>query len=163
MPIIKEKTNLYDLQKIMASRGELCNEAVVATKLENKLGQALIDNNIPILPGFKVDDKSFDFKLFHYPVLVEADGGYHNEAEPRYRDYQKDRKAQKNGFKVMRFTNWEIDNNLGKCVEEVKAMVRGIVKSPREVWLFEYTFIDRIKDWLKKRKPLLRKESTWQE
>lgn len=156
--IIKERTNLHDLQKIMAKNGELCNEYTVRTKTENKLGQRLIEEGIGILSDFEVNEKSFDFKVFNYPILIEVDGGYHKEEKSRLRDYEKDRQAQRQGFKVMRFSNWEVNERMDRCVTEIKSMINKCGRVPREIWLYPYSLFDRIKDFLKKRKPLMKKE-----
>ncbi len=148
--IIKKRMDLHDVQKILARNGELCNDDMVMTPMENKLGQALVENNIKIIPNFMLENKSFDFKLFHYPVLIECDGGYHKEEKSRLRDYRKDRIAQKRGFKVLRFTNFEIHNDTHSCVQQINAIIKRIKQQPREIWLCQYTLIDLIKDRIKK-------------
>lgn len=151
-PIIRKKTDLHELQKIMARNGELCNEAMTATHFENKLGQKLIDEGIGIYPDFKVEEKSFDFKIAHTNILVEIDGVIHNDQDIRLKDYKKDRMAQKKGFRVLRFSNDEINQNLVNCVEEIKSMINKCGRVPREIWLYQYTVFDWIKDKFKGRK-----------
>ena len=151
-PKMKNKMDLHDIQKMLAKNGELCNNQMTVTRCENKLGQALIDKNIQIIPNFKIDEKSFDFKVFHYPILIEVDGNIHNDSIKRAKDYQKDRMAIRRGFRVLRFSNWEVDNTLPQCVEQVQAIISNHALSAREIWLYPYSFFDKVKHWYLRRK-----------
>lgn len=150
--LMKKKTSLHDIQKILATKGELCNDMTTETRSEKVLGQALIDEGIQVVSDFKIGGKSFDFKVYHYPILLEVDGVYHTEKKARLRDYKKDRMAQKLGYRVFRFTNGEVNDSLQNCIQEVKACINKVGHVPREIWVYEYTIIDRLKDWWKKRK-----------
>ena len=146
--IKKRKFNLLDTQRFLAKNGELCNNTTTKTKSECLLGMALIEDGIQVTHDFRVDNYSFDFKVFHYPILIEVDGGYHNERWARQCDYLKDRKAQNKGFKVLRFTNREVqyDNKRKECVDTIRACISKCGLCPREIWLYPYSVLDWLKD-----------------
>jgi len=143
---IKKKKDFIDIQRELYKNGELMNQEVTDTKSELVIGQKLIDNHIYVIPQFKVGDYPFDLKIKEYPILIEVDGSIHNEYERRVKDYRKDRYAQKRGFLVLRFTNEEGLTPLN-IVEEVKSFIRNSGKSPKEIWLYTYTIIDKFKDF----------------
>lgn len=115
--------------------------------MECKLGQKLIEKGIHVMPQYQFEKWSYDFKISDYPILLEVDGGIHKEERVRLNDYIKDRKAQRRGFKVLRFTNGEVDRKTDMCVDVIRSVINGINKSPREIWLYQYSFWDQIKDF----------------
>jgi very-short-patch-repair endonuclease len=143
------KKNLLEIQKEMRKTGELINEQTTITKAENIIGQALIDSHIPIIPQYEVNGRSYDFKVYHYPILIEIDGGIHNTSPKRLNDYIKDRYVQRRGFRVYRFANLEIYNDkyLRKAVGEVKSLIKYCGSQPREVYLYPMTLWEQIKLW----------------
>jgi very-short-patch-repair endonuclease len=68
-----------------------------------------------------------DFVHFGARLIVEADGGQHNDAP---RDERRDAWLQAQGFKVMRFWNNEIMNNLEGVLVSVMAAVTEAPLSP---------------------------------
>jgi BirA family biotin operon repressor/biotin-[acetyl-CoA-carboxylase] ligase len=68
-----------------------------------------------------------DFVHFGARLIVEADGGQHNGA---LRDERRDAWLQAQGFKVMRFWNNEIMNNLEGVLSRVMAEVTECPLSP---------------------------------
>ena len=61
-----------------------------------------------------------DFVHFGASLIVEADGGQHNDAP---RDESRDAWLRAQGFKVLRFWNNEIMNNLEGVLETIMAAV----------------------------------------
>jgi len=61
-----------------------------------------------------------DFVHFGARLIVEADGGQHNDAP---RDESRDAWLRAQGFKVLRFWNNEIMNNLEGVLETIMASV----------------------------------------
>jgi very-short-patch-repair endonuclease len=59
---------------------------------------------------------------------VEIDGGIHNQQE----EYDDGRSAEmeKYDIKTIRFSNYEVENNIDKIVLEIKAIVNERLKSP---------------------------------
>lgn len=53
-------------------------------------------------------------------IIVEIDGESHNDSKQKVKDLERDRDLCKAGFTVIRFRNWEVYKQLGKCVEAVR-------------------------------------------
>jgi len=92
-----------------------------STKAERKLWQALRNRQIE---GCKfrrqqpIDSYIVDFVCFDNKLVIELDGGQH--AANRVEDQVRDRFFNLNGFKVLRFWNNEVFENL----EGVLAVIR---------------------------------------
>lgn len=143
----KKKMDLRDLQKDLRKNGELISEDSVRTGSELKLGQALVDAGIKIISGHYIDHWEFDFKVLEYPVLIEVDGSIHNNVNKRQNDYSKDRLAQIKGFRVLRFSNQEIDSNIESVVAHVKSCIRSCGKQPRLVFIYPLSPWEQFKLW----------------
>ena len=68
-----------------------------------------------------------DFVHFGARLIVEADGGHHNDAP---RDERRDAWLRAQGFKVLRFWNNEIMNNLEGVLVSIMAAVNEAPLSP---------------------------------
>lgn len=68
-----------------------------------------------------------DFVHFGARLIVEADGGQHNGA---LHDEKRDAWLREQGFKVLRFWNNEIANNLAGVLETIMAAVAAAPLSP---------------------------------
>ena len=145
-----KRVNLRDLQKEMAQSGELINTDVTETNSENKIGQLLLDAKIHLYPQFKLGEKSFDFKIKHYPILIEIDGGVHREEKVRGKDYIKDRAAIIEGFKVMRFSNYEVATEPDMVIREVRAAISKSFRQKVEILLYPLTLKEQIVIWWRK-------------
>lgn len=146
--------NLLDIQADLMRSGEMINEAVTVTKSENKLGQALIDAGVQVLPDWKIGGNSFDFKVFHYPILIEVDGGVHKERHVRIKDYRKERFVQRKGYRIMRFCNQEVHSHTDRCVREVKELISCCGVVPQEIWLYKVGLSEQLRHWFKIRKKI---------
>jgi very-short-patch-repair endonuclease len=58
------------------------------------------------------NDYIVDFVCLKHKLVVEVDGGQHNFDEHAKRDQTRDDRLVRNGFRVLRFWNNEIDRNL---------------------------------------------------
>ncbi len=65
-----------------------------------------------------------DFACFSQCVVVEADGGQHGLADGIRRDAQRDAFLAKQGFRVVRFWNSDIDRNLEGVMETIIAELK---------------------------------------
>jgi very-short-patch-repair endonuclease len=147
-----KKRNLRDIQKEMVQKGELINDQTTITHSEKVIGQALIDAGIPVLPQFEIEGRSFDFKIYQYPILIEVNGSIHNTPKKRLNDAIKSRYVQRRGFKVLTFLNQEIENKryLRKAVGEVRSTIRYCGKQPKEVHLYPLSIWEQLKMWVLK-------------
>jgi very-short-patch-repair endonuclease len=71
-----------------------------------------------------------DFVCFKYRLIVEADGAQHGEEAGVERDARRDAFFERNGFRVLRFWNHEIDGELDGVVETILARAREHSGSP---------------------------------
>ena len=62
-----------------------------------------------------IDNFIVDFVSFEKRMIIELDGGQH--AEDRHKDIQRDRFLSENGFKVLRFWNNEVLENIDGVLE----------------------------------------------
>ncbi|MDD5126709.1 MAG: endonuclease domain-containing protein [Dehalococcoidales bacterium] len=69
--------------------------------------------------NYIVDFVSFDKKL-----IVEVDGGQHNESKKRENDEQRTRWLESNGFRILRFWNNEVLLNMTGVLEQIEQALR---------------------------------------
>ncbi|MEO8065849.1 MAG: DUF559 domain-containing protein [Candidatus Doudnabacteria bacterium] len=60
-----------------------------------------------------------DFCCFEKKLVIELDGGQHNEDENRQNDHERTEFLKSQGFKVIRFWNNELDENLEGVLETI--------------------------------------------
>jgi very-short-patch-repair endonuclease len=65
------------------------------------------------------DDYILDFVCLREKVIVEVDGGQHNFGPQEIRDRDRDIHFVKEGFKILRFWNNDIDKNLTGVLETI--------------------------------------------
>jgi len=70
-----------------------------------------------------IDDFIADFVCLELRLIIEVDGGYHNEAEQKESDEARDRVLKYYGFKTLRFTNEEVLCNTDDVVARIKFAV----------------------------------------
>lgn len=85
------------------------------TPWERKLWQILRNRAIKhakFRRQFKIGSYVADFCCLEVKLIIELDGGHHNEPENRKTDQTRQKHLESLGFTVLRFWNNEIDNNL---------------------------------------------------
>jgi very-short-patch-repair endonuclease len=65
-----------------------------------------------------------DFVCLKHRLIVEADGGRHNFDDHATRDLRRDHHLARDGFRVLRFWNSDIDQNLDGVLETIDAALR---------------------------------------
>lgn len=60
-----------------------------------------------------------DFVSFRDQLVIEVDGGQHNFDEAARKDEARDAFLREEGFRVLRFWNFEVDRNLNGVMETV--------------------------------------------
>jgi very-short-patch-repair endonuclease len=65
-------------------------------------------------------------------MIVEIDGGQHGHDAHSQRDARRDQHFASRGFKVLRFWNTDVDQNLGGVLETIAAALTppGSLRSP---------------------------------
>ena len=80
------------------------------------------------------DGYILDFLCLRQRLIVEVDGGQHNEDAHATRDKARDRHFESQGFKILRFWNNEIDKNLNGALELIDYELR--VNAPTRLAAF---------------------------
>ncbi len=127
--IPKSPEHIEKLIIILAkNRKELRSKKI--SKLEKKFEKLLISLNIPYEPQFELENKHYDFKIKDKKILIEIDGDWwhcNKEAgfvlESKIQEYAmkydkiKNEIASENGFKLLRFWEHDINNNIQQVVK----------------------------------------------
>jgi very-short-patch-repair endonuclease len=71
-----------------------------------------------------------DFVCLKYRLVVEIDGGQHNFESHQERDKFRDGKLGGDGFRVLRFWNNDVDQNLSGVLETILAALNEAVPHP---------------------------------
>ncbi len=66
-----------------------------------------------------------DFYCHQAKLVIEVDGGYHNEKEQQTYDAERDRIMRELGIEVMRFKNEEVNNGLDVVLERIRGYLEG--------------------------------------
>ncbi len=65
-----------------------------------------------------------DFCCYKYKLVIEIDGGQHNQPENANKDIERGKYLNKLGYKVLRIWNNEINNNLEGVAERILDMLK---------------------------------------
>lgn len=92
------------------------------TEAEDKLWQSIRNNQLGIKARRQHNIKGYivDFALPEADLVIEIDGGYHNEEKQRANDLARDTYLRQLGFLVLRFSNEEILANLDQAIDIIK-------------------------------------------
>jgi leucyl-tRNA synthetase len=110
---------IHNIQRLLERRRELRQKP---TPQEEKLWWYLKDKRL----GFKfrrqhsVGGYILDFYCKEKKLVVEIDGGIHKKKENREYDEVRDRYFKELGYKVLRFRNERVDENVNEVIEEIK-------------------------------------------
>ena len=93
------------------------------TKAEHLLWQMLRARQ---LDGYKfrrqhgIDAYIVDFFCHAASLVIELDGGVHDDPEVKKQDAERQRFLEENGYRVLRFKNEEVTNDIFKCLEKIR-------------------------------------------
>ena len=79
-----------------------------------------------------IGDYIVDFVCLDKQLVIELDGGYHNDPEQQKLDRQRTNFLQSKGFSVLRFTNEEVLLNTEETISIIKNALRYLTPSPEE-------------------------------
>jgi very-short-patch-repair endonuclease len=65
-----------------------------------------------------------DFVCLKQSLVIEIDGGQHNLEDHAARDRERDKDLSRAGFRVLRFWNSDVDQNLGGVLQAIDAVLR---------------------------------------
>ncbi|MDP2933232.1 MAG: endonuclease domain-containing protein [bacterium] len=72
----------------------------------------------------KIENFIVDFLCPAKKLIIELDGGHHNEKQNKETDLNRQRKLEVKGYKVLRFWNNEVDSNLEGVVEKILGHIK---------------------------------------
>lgn len=67
-----------------------------------------------------------DFYCHKAKLIIEVDGPIHNLKENKEYDEGRNFELEEQGLKVMRFTNFEVENSINKVISKIKNYLVGI-------------------------------------
>ena len=117
------------------------NQNILTSKLQRKLRKAMTDAEKKLwrqLRGKQFDGHKFrrqhpfgdfilDFVCLEAKLVIEVDGGQHNESA---QDLVRDQTLQKAGFRVMRFWNNQVLNEIEAVVEAIWLELERLTPPP---------------------------------
>jgi very-short-patch-repair endonuclease len=71
-----------------------------------------------------------DFMCLKQRLIVEVDGGQHNLPQHASRDQRRDMIFSSDGFRILRFWNSEIDENLDGVLKAIDSELRKTIPHP---------------------------------
>ena len=72
-----------------------------------------------------------DFVCFYPKIVIELDGGQHNDNKMLEKDFVRDEFLKKEGFRVIRIWNSDIYKNLEGVVEYIKQEITALSPTPK--------------------------------
>jgi len=91
------------------------------TPIEIIMKKALIDNGLSFKQSAKVDKYCADFIVGD--KVIECDGYYwHNRPGDKIRDFVRDCAIVNKGYTVLRFSDYNIENNINDCINTIKTI-----------------------------------------
>lgn len=93
------------------------------TDQERKLWQLLRNRQFHgyrFLRQFIIDDYIVDFVCCEKKLIIEIDGGQHNEMQNIRYDKKRTEYLESKGYKIIRFWNNEIDNNIDGVYQKLE-------------------------------------------
>ena len=94
----------------------------VQTPAERKLWQALRNGkvcNLKFRPQHAIADYIADFYCHQIKLVIEVDGGVHNDPEVAAYDKVRTKNLNANNISVLRFKNEEVENNLIAVIKTI--------------------------------------------
>jgi very-short-patch-repair endonuclease len=67
-----------------------------------------------------IEDYVVDFYCPAEKLVIELDGGIHNNIGAQAADFERDKRLKELGFKVLRIKNEQLINNIEYVIEEIK-------------------------------------------
>ena len=95
------------------------------TEAEDKLWQQLRNNKLGITFRRQHPIESYiaDFISLQNRLIIEVDGGYHENEEQKIYDEERTKVLNEIGFQVVRYSNEEILNNVFEVVKKIKKII----------------------------------------
>ncbi len=93
------------------------------TSIEKTIRLQIEALNIPFAQEYKIGRYSIDFLLIGFNLVIEVDGTYwHRTPRQLASDNRKDANLAKLGYMVIRFSEQQIKEDVGRCVETIRML-----------------------------------------
>ena len=66
----------------------------------------------------------YDFGCFEKRLILELDGSQHMEDSVKIKDKEKQEFAERSGYKILRFSNNDVQNNIEGVLEKIRLEVK---------------------------------------
>jgi len=76
-----------------------------------------------------INDFIVDFFSYKLNLVIEVDGGIHDEPEVKEKDLAKEKWLLENGLSILRFTNFEIEKELEKVILKIESKMQLIIST----------------------------------
>ena len=70
-------------------------------------------------------DYIVDFVCFEARLIIELDGGHHSEEKNKSKDMEREKNIQEMGYRVLRFWNNEVMNNISGVLEAIRSQCKS--------------------------------------
>jgi very-short-patch-repair endonuclease len=77
-----------------------------------------------------IDSFVVDFACYHPKLVIEIDGGQHSRKQDKLRDANRDACLTASGFRVLRFWNSDVDQNLDGVITLVLQTLQSVAPHP---------------------------------
>jgi very-short-patch-repair endonuclease len=95
----------------------------VATRSERLLIAILKFHGIEVWHNKPLHGFYPDLWVVNTKVLIEVDGRYHYTPDQKAKDKRRSLILRKYGYKILRFSNWMVENRSSKVVDRIKAAI----------------------------------------
>ena len=96
-----------------------------ATLAENMLWENIRNKSLGV--DFRrqhiIADYIVDFVCLDKMLIIEVDGGYHSVAAQREEDESRTERMTRLGFRIIRFTNEEVQNEMGNVLQKIRTYI----------------------------------------
>jgi very-short-patch-repair endonuclease len=120
----------YDYETAAPDRYQLLKDFARHNRREITESEAVLWNALrKTICGFRfrrqhpIGDYIADFICLPAKLVIEVDGGYHNEPSQQEADNLRTQYLQSKGFQVIRFKNEEINNDVKSVVMRIKELL----------------------------------------
>jgi very-short-patch-repair endonuclease len=105
-----------------------------STWAEQRLWQFLRNKQLGIKFSRQVGIKNYivDFCARKHKLIIELDGSIHDSQQKAEQDIFRQQELEKFGFKILRFKNNQIFENIDLVIKEIIATISPSARAPRE-------------------------------
>ena len=123
----KEKISISRKKYLDENPGKipyLLNHSSKESYPEGLFKKALVDNKIIGWDQeFPFKRYSLDFAFVDLKIDVEIDGSTHSLEKVKIKDIERTKKLKEEGWEIIRFSDYEVKNEIKKCIDRLKKII----------------------------------------